>query len=117
MDAIAHERDDFLHLTGKIYTLSGETLFKRYDTIFHVLDNAYHRSLNIDEKIKRADRLEKFWKIQQKLFDATQYSNPEQERIFNELDASFIDALSGIDMRALSGINIDVLNTAINQIQ
>lgn len=96
MDAIAHEKDNFFHQTGKIYTLNGETLFHKYDTMFHVLDNAFHRAIDTTEKLKRAQRLEAFIKIQNNIFAATEYSNPAQDKQFDKLDQQFLQILDQI---------------------
>lgn len=97
MDAIAHEKDNFFHQPGKIYTLSGDTLFSKYDTMFHVLDNAYHRAVDPDEKLLRAQRLARFIKIQNELFAATTYVNPEKDKLFESLNEEFIKALEKIE--------------------
>lgn len=97
MDAIAHEKDNFFHQTGKIYTLNGETLFHKYDTMFHVLDNAFHRSIDTKEKVKRAQRLEAFIKTQSNLFAATAYSNPTQDKQFDQLDHQFLQTISELN--------------------
>lgn len=110
MDAIAHEKDNFFHQTGRIYTLSGETLFHRYDTMFHILDNNYHRAVNINDKIQRAQRLERFINIQNTLFASTAYVNPEQDKLFAQLDQDFTNALKLIP--ASTGQN----NTGIQNI-
>lgn len=97
MDAIAHEKDNYFHQTGKIYSLSGDTLFHKYDTMYHVLDNTYHRTIDIEEKLKRAQRLESFLKIQNELFAATTYANTEQDKKFSELDKEFITLIDQIN--------------------
>lgn len=109
MDAIAHEKDNYFHQTGKIYSLSGDTLFHKYDTMYHVLDNTYHRTINIEEKLKRAQRLESFLKVQNDLFAATAYANSEQDRNFAELDKQFLKLIDQINNtgnnQSLTGTN------------
>jgi RecA-family ATPase len=96
MDAIAHEKDNFFHQSGKIYTRTGDTLFHKYDTMFHVLDNAYHTAVDTEKKLLRAQRLARFIKIQNELFAATEYVNKEEDKIFNQLDQDFSNAIAKI---------------------
>lgn len=110
MDQIAHAKDSFFHKKGGIYTFDDDTIFKKYDTIFHVLDNGYHRSFNADEKLKRADKLQRFFKMQDALFASTRYGDSSQDMLFKQLDASFTQALTGINIKDFSGIDIKGLN-------
>jgi hypothetical protein len=110
MDAIAHEKDNFFHQTGKIYTLSGDTLFQKYDTMFHVLDNAYHRSIDAKEKLRWAQKLVKFIKVQNTLFASTEYINVEQDKTFKELDEDFNQALTQIPQDMIEEITGTVQN-------
>gem|GEM_PF-3961379 len=89
MNALAHEKDEFFHQEGKIYSLSGDSLFKKYDNMYHILDNNYHRAVTIDEKIQAAKKLVKFFTLQDELFDATTYNHPEKDKIFDDLKHEF----------------------------
>ena len=109
MDAIAHEKDNFFHSTGKIYTMSGDTLFHKYDTMYHVLDNAFHRAIDTQEKLKRAQRLETFINIQNDLFASTAYANTQQDIKFAELDQSFLKMISQIKSTEVPTGNKQVL--------
>jgi hypothetical protein len=94
--AFAHEKDLFFHQSGKIYTLTGETLFKKYDTMFHMLDNAYHQSIDIKERLIRAKRFMEFIKIQDALFMATEYVRTDKDIAFKKLDEQFSEALANL---------------------
>jgi hypothetical protein len=89
IDALAHEKDEFFHQKGKIYSLSGDSLFKKYDNMYHILDNNYHRAVTIDEKIEAAEKLVKFFTLQDALFAATTYIYPEKDKRFNDLKNEF----------------------------
>ncbi|MFA7298661.1 MAG: hypothetical protein WC010_03390 [Candidatus Absconditabacterales bacterium] len=91
--SLTHEKDNFFHLSGKIYTLTGEILFKKYDTMYHMLDNSYHQALSLQERIKRAKRFLEFIIQQDKLFAATEYENGEYNRAYKNLDKQFNDML------------------------
>lgn len=65
--------------------------------MFHVLDNAYHRSIDMEEKLKRAKRLEEFLKIQNDLFASTAYADKAQDQRFDELDQEFLQILEQME--------------------
>jgi hypothetical protein len=89
MMAFAHDKDNYFHLSGKIYTLTGDTLFKKYDTAFHMLDTSYHQALSLQERLKRAKRFVDFITQQDILFAATEYENGEYNRAYENLDKQF----------------------------
>jgi hypothetical protein len=93
MMSFAHDKDNYFHMSGKIYMLTGDTLFKKYDTAFHMLDTSYHQALSLQERLKRAKRFVDFVAQQDTLFAATEYENNEYNRAYENLDKKFNDTL------------------------
>lgn len=65
--------------------------------MFHVLDNAYHRATSTAEKVKWAQRIESFIKVQNEVFASTAYTNIDKDMQFDVLDKQFLQIIEKIN--------------------
>lgn len=116
MNALAHEKDEFLHQEGKIYSFSGENLFKKYNTMYHMLDNEYYRAVTIEEKIEIAKKIAQFFDMEKALFDAVSYPNLEKKQSFELLQKEFNETIKKIPTKTIAEI-VDDTTDEKNEIQ